>query len=106
MAEFTIYKIKVSAKGNTTIVLKSDSTVTFGNLALESVVMDNSFCWHCFRGNLEKEFTQLQSQKAVIIVDSPVITPSIEGEIGGGKLLLSANSHLKVTVNGSELILA
>ena len=102
LTKFTIYKVSLSEKNNTTIVLKADSAVSFGNMRLQSVVMNNSFCWHTFRGKLDTEFTQLQSQHAVIDVDSPLIsTPDADGK-GGGKLLLSPNSHLKVFINGVE----
>jgi hypothetical protein len=106
MSQFTIYKTSVSPKGNTTVVLMANSTVTFGNLRLQSVVMDNAFCWHTFRGNLEQSFTQLQSQNAVIEVDSPLISVADADGKGGGKLLLTPNSHLKVFVNGEEQTIA
>jgi len=102
MSKFTIYKVSLSEKGNTTIVLKADSSVSFGNLRLQSVVMNNSFCWHTFRGKLDTQFTQLQSQQAVIEVDSPQISVADADGKGGGKLLLSPNSHLKVFIGGVE----
>jgi len=80
----------------------ANSTVTFGNLRLQSVVMDNSFCWHTFRGNLEESFTQLKEQQAVIEVESPLISTADADGKGGGKLLLTPNSHLKVFVDGVE----
>ena len=102
MSKFTIYKVSLSEKGNTTIVLKADSAVSFGNMRLQSVVMNNSFCWHTFRGKLDTEFTQLQQQQAVIEVDNPQISVADADGKGGGKLLLTPNSHLKVFVNGVE----
>ena len=104
MSEFSIYKVRVSPKGNTTVILKSDASVTFGSLHLQSVVADNSFCWHTFAGNNEQSFTQLQHQHALIVVDSPRISVADADGKGGGKLLLKPNSHLKVLVNGVEQI--
>ena len=102
MTEFLIHKVRVSPKGNTTVILKSDASVTFGNLRLQSVVQDNSFCWHTFAGNHEESFTQLQKQQAVVKVDSPQISVADADGKGGGKLLLTPNSHLKVFINGEE----
>ena len=102
MSEFSIYKVRVSPKGNTTVFLKSNAVVTFGSLHLQSVVADNSFCWHTFAGNHEKSFTQLQQQNAVVVVDSPRISVADADGKGGGKLLLTPDSHLKVLIDGVE----
>ena len=102
MSEFSIYKVRVSPKGNTTVFLKSNAVVTFGSLHLQSVVADNSFCWHTFAGNHEQSFTQLQQQNAVVVVDSPRISGADADGKGGGKLLLTPDSHLKVLIDGVE----
>ena len=102
MSEFSIYKVRVSPKGNTTVILKSDASVTFGSLHLQSVVADNSFCWHTFAGDCVQSFTQLQQQNAVIVVDSPRISVADADGKGGGKLLLTPDSHLKVLIDGVE----
>ena len=104
MSKFSIYKVRVSPKGNTTLILKSDARGTLGSLHLQSVVSENAFCWHTFAGNHEQSFTQLQQQNAVVVVDSPDISVADADGKGGGKLLLSPNSHLKVFVNGVEQI--